>query len=99
MAPARSTGARQRFNERLISCFWQLQLAHFGILIWPTPGVDVSGHGFGFPAVYIRKRRRSCGNVESPPLLRGFRGQWERREACFWLSAFSTDRHFHSFIW
>jgi antitoxin (DNA-binding transcriptional repressor) of toxin-antitoxin stability system len=29
-------------------CVWQLQLAHFGSLIWPTPGFDVSGQGFGF---------------------------------------------------
>jgi hypothetical protein len=27
-------------------CVWQLQLAHFGSLIWPTLGVDVSGQGF-----------------------------------------------------
>ena len=27
-------------------CVWQLQLAHFGSLIWPTLGVDVSGRGF-----------------------------------------------------
>ena len=47
-------------------CVWQLQLAHFGSLIWPTLGVDVSGQVFGFLVVYTRSRRRSCGNVESP---------------------------------
>jgi hypothetical protein len=33
------------------------------------------------------KARRFCG------LSKG----WGKAEACLWLSAFSTDRHFHSF--
>jgi hypothetical protein len=36
---AESAGAGYR-------CVWQVQLAHFGILIWPTLGVDVSGQVF-----------------------------------------------------
>jgi hypothetical protein len=78
----RSTAARPR------CCFWQLKLAHFGSLIWPTLGLMFPAGVFEVLAVYIRNRRRSCGNVESPPVLRGFQGQWKSEKACSWLSPF-----------
>ena len=29
-------------------CFWQLYLAHFGTLIWPTPGLRFAARFLGF---------------------------------------------------
>lgn len=43
-------------------CVWQLILAHFGSLIWPTPSADVLGRAGG-AGLYIRNSGGSCGNV------------------------------------
>jgi hypothetical protein len=40
--------------------------------------------------VFVTRRRRGCGKVGIPPLLRDFQAEWE---TCFW---FSTQRLFHS---
>jgi hypothetical protein len=51
-------------------CFWQLYLAHFGIIIWPTPGLMFAARILGFrphregpavEAVGMWKARRVCG--------------------------------------
>src|SRR5438270_835784 len=43
-------------------CVWQLILAHFGSLIWPTPSAEVLGRAGG-PDLYIRNSGGSCGGT------------------------------------
>ena len=59
---------------------WQLLLAHFGGLIWPTLGRCRLGKAFALPSRKNKDRRRSCGNVGIPPLLRDFQGRWKEWE-------------------
>ena len=54
------------------ACVWQLLLAHFGGLIWPTLGRCRLGKAFASPSRKNKDRRRSCGNVGIPPLVAGF---------------------------
>ena len=78
------------------SCVWQLLLAHFGGLIWPTLGRCRLGKAFALPSRKNKHRRRSCGNVGIPPLLRDFQGRWKEWETALGFSTLSTARHFHS---
>ena len=77
-------------------CVWQLLLAHFGGLIWPTLGRCRLGKAFVLPSRKNKDRRRSCGNVGIPLLLRDFQGRWEEWETVLGFSTLSTARHFHS---
>jgi hypothetical protein len=52
-------------------CFWQLILAHFGGLIWPTLGRSRLGEAFVLPSRKNKDRRRRCGNVGIPLLFAG----------------------------
>src|ERR1017187_3245834 len=79
-----------------IRCVWQLLLAHFGGLIWPTLGCCRLGEAFALPSRRDKDRRRSCGNVGIPPLRRDFQGRWEGWETVLGFSTLSTARHFHS---
>jgi len=36
---------RKLSQREMFVCVWQLQLAHFGSLIWPTPGPNGCGQG------------------------------------------------------
>jgi len=78
------------------SCVWQLLLAHFGGLIWPTLGRCRLGEAFALPPRKNKDRRRSCGNVGIPPLWRDFQGRWKEWETVLGFSTLSTARHFHS---
>ena len=78
------------------TCVWQLLLAHFGGLIWPTLGRCRLGEAFASPSRKNKDRRRSCGNVGIPPLWRDFQGRWEEWETVLGFSTLSTARHFHS---
>jgi hypothetical protein len=77
-------------------CVWQLLLGHFGGLIWPTLGRCSLGKVFASPSRKNKDRRRSCGNVGIPLLLRDFQGRWEEWETVLGFSTLSTARHFHS---
>ena len=77
-------------------CIWQLRLAHFGVLIWPTLGRCRLGKAFALPSRKNKDRRRSCGNVGIPPLGRDFQGRWKEWETVLGFSTLSTARHFHS---
>jgi len=77
-------------------CVWQLLLAHFGGLIWPTLGRCRLGEAFALPPRKNKDRRRSCGNVGIPPLWRDFQGRWKEWETVLGFSTLSTARHFHS---
>ena len=79
-----------------LDCVWQLLLAHFGGLIWPTLGRCRLGKAFASPSRKNKDRRRSCGNVGIPPLWRDFQGRWEEWETVLGFSTLSTARHFHS---
>ena len=79
-----------------VTCLWQLLLAHFGGLIWPTLGRCRLGKAFAWPSRKNKDRRRSCGNVGIPPLWRDFQGRWEEWETVLGFSTLSTARHFHS---
>src|ERR1035437_2266106 len=78
------------------SCVWQLLLAHFGGLIWPTLGRCRLGKAFALPSRKNKDRRRSCGNVGIPPLWQDFQGRGEEGETVLGFSTLSTARHFHS---
>jgi hypothetical protein len=56
-------------------CVWQVGLAHFGILFWPTPGT-LKGLGSVHPVVVA-----AVGKWES--LLGDFQGLWEGWENSF----------------
>ena len=61
-------------------CVWQLLLAHFGGLIWPTLGRCRLGKAFALPSRKNKDRRSSCGNVRIPPLGRDSQGRSEECE-------------------
>jgi hypothetical protein len=72
--------------------FWPIS----GGLIWPTLGRCRLGKAFALPSRKNKDRRRSCGNVGIPLLLRDFQGRWEEWETVLGFSTLSTARHFHS---
>jgi hypothetical protein len=76
-------------------CVWQLHLAHFGSLIWPTLMVNGLRAGFRSDLLIREPVVEAVGMWESA-VVADFQGRWEGWKTCCWFSRLSTVRHFHS---
>jgi len=76
-------------------CVWQLHLAHFGSLIWPTLMVRGLRSGVLNLTLYKRAVIEAVEMWESA-ILADFQGRGKGWKTCRWFSELSTGRHFHS---
>ena len=83
-------------NRSSVMSVWQVILAHFGSLFWPTLRVEVLGSGVWSGLAYYKDQLSKLWECGKSRCLCGFPRTVERVGSRFWLSRLSTVRHFHS---